>query len=372
MQLLLECAKAVDNDHEKARIVLPKLEAQATRYGDPIQRLAAYFTEALSKRLARAQGLPEPAFRGEECSPRDLTLAYKFMNDACPYFTFAQLTANQAILEAIDGADKVHIVDFGISQGVQWAAMLQAIAGREGRKAPDRIRITGVASPELGENWADSLAATGRRLADFARALKLNLEFRPAEVALDDNTLSAESLGVDDGEVVVVNFMLELCNVLDGAENVSISRVLRLAAQLSPKVALVAEMDAQLNIGPFQKRFVSALHFFSAMFDSLEAGMRRECPHRLRMERWLLGERIHSMVGGPDDGPRRRLQAYSEWRSALEAAHFRLSPLSHYAQSQATILLWRFCESFTLNEQQGSLTLGWQNKPLLTVSAWTI
>ncbi|KAL4582329.1 hypothetical protein LXL04_006876 [Taraxacum kok-saghyz] len=34
--------------------------------------------------------------------------------DACPYFKFAHLTANQAIIEATENADKIHIVDFGI------------------------------------------------------------------------------------------------------------------------------------------------------------------------------------------------------------------------------------------------------------------
>eukprot|EP00250_Pteridium_aquilinum_P007145 c16929_g1_i1 orf=237-2420(-) len=372
MQLLLECAKAVENDHQKAAILIPQLKIQASRYGDPIQRLAAYFTEALCRRLARAQGRGEVSFLGGECSAQELTLAYKEMNVACPYFTFAQLTANQAILEAIDGAETVHIVDFGISQGVQWAAMLQAIAAREGRTPPNKITITGVASPELGEKRADSLAATGRRLSDFARNLNLNLEFRQAPVALDDATLSTHMFHIKTGEVVIVNFMLELCNLLDGAAEEAVARTLRVAAQLCPRVATVAEMDAHLNTGPFQKRFVSALHFFSAMFDSLEAGMSRDSVHRLCMERWLLGERIHTMVGGHDDGPRRRLQAHAGWCAALQAANFRPCPLSHYAFSQARILLWNFCDSFTLNEQQGSLSLGWQNKPLLTVSAWTM
>ncbi|MCO5602631.1 hypothetical protein L7F22_056765 [Adiantum nelumboides] len=372
MQLLLECAKAVENDHKKAEIVIPQLEARANRFGDPIQRLAAYFTEALCMRLARSQGRGEVDCAGNECSPQELTLAYKAMNETCPYFTFAQLTANQAILEAIEGAERVHIVDFGISQGVQWAAMLQAIAAQEGRKPPNRITITGVASPELGDKRIDSLSATGRRLSEFARHLNLNLEFRHAPVGLDDPTLSANMFRIEEGEVVIVNFMLELCNLLDGAADTAVFHTLDVAAKLRPRVVTVAEMDAQLNVGPFHKRFVSALHFFSAMFDSLEEGMNRDSMHRLCMERSLLGERIHTMVGGQDDGPRRRLQTHADWRNALQAANFQPHPLSYYAVSQAHILLWRFCESFTLNEQQGSLSLGWQNKPLLNVSAWTI
>lgn len=376
MQLLLEGAKAVENDHPKAAMVISQVKVLASRHGDPIQRLAAYFAEALSCRLARAQGTAELACPRVDGSAQELTLAYLAMNEACPYFIFAQLTANQAILEAIEGADKVHIVDFGISQGVQWAAMLQAIAAREGRIPPSRITITGVASPELGgkrrADSLDSLAATGRRLSDFAHNLNLNLEFRHTLVALDDSALAPHMFHIEAGEVVVVNFMLELCNLLDGADNVAVARTLRVAAELSPKVITIAEMDARLNTGPFQKRFVSALHFFSAMFDSLEAGMSRDSVHRLCMERWLLGERILTMVGGQDEGPRRRIQTHADWCAAFQAANFQPCSLSHYAASQARILLWNYCDSFTLNEQQGCLSLGWQSKPLLTVSAWTV
>ncbi|KAH7434689.1 hypothetical protein KP509_06G030600 [Ceratopteris richardii] len=371
MQLLLECAKAIENDRQKAETLIPQLKAQATRYGDPIQRLASYFTDALSKRLARAQGRGEVDHAKCECSAQELTLAYKAMNEACPYFTFAQLTANQAILEAIQGADRVHIVDFGISQGVQWAAMLQAIATQEGQKLPSQITITGVASPELRKN-GESLAATGHRLSEFAQHFDLNLEFRQAPVALDDPMLSSNMFHIQDGEVVIVNFMLELCHLLDGAANEAVPHILNVAAKLSPCIVTLSEMDAPLNVGPFQKRFVSALYFFSAMFDSLEAGMNRDSMHRLCMERWFLGEYIHTMVGGHDNGPRRRWQTHAEWRKALEGAGFELQPLSNYAISQARILLLPFCESFTLNEQQGSLSLGWQHRPLLNVSAWTV
>lgn len=50
-------------------------------------------------------------------------------------------TANQSILEATENERYVHIIDFGIVQGVQWAALLQALATRLAGK-PERIRIS--------------------------------------------------------------------------------------------------------------------------------------------------------------------------------------------------------------------------------------
>lgn len=387
MQLLLECAKTVDSDHERARSVLPKLRALSTKSGDPIQRLGAYFTEALSKRLARSRGdvTTDNQRADEQSTTEELTLAYKAMNDACPYFTFAQLTANQAILEAIEEAEKVHIVDFCITRGEQWAALLQAIASKGGRK-PCRVRITGIWGADLavGIN-KEAILATGRRLEEFGSLVDLKVEFTAAEVVLKEAELVAEELKIENGEVVAVNFTMVLCNLLgkaanfggcsssDGLPDVAVAQILQLAKRLQPKITTLAEMTAGLHSCPFEKRFVNALHFYSAMFDSLEASMRRDCPNRRRMERFLLGDQIDSMVGAPEGLPRRRLQTAQEWKTAMESAGFLTKPLSHYAVSQARILLWRFCDSFTLNEEEGSLalSLGWQNKSLLTVSSWS-
>ncbi|KAI9112663.1 hypothetical protein K1719_016329 [Acacia pycnantha] len=89
----------------------------------------------------------------------ELTLSYKALNDACPYSKFAHLTANQAILEATEGASMIHIVDFGFVQGVQWAAFLQAFATRSSGK-PTSIRIYGI--PAVSGNISSCFFACHR------------------------------------------------------------------------------------------------------------------------------------------------------------------------------------------------------------------
>ncbi|KAK1679470.1 hypothetical protein QYE76_040318 [Lolium multiflorum] len=61
-------------------------------------------------------------------------------------------------------ATKIHIVHFGVVQGIQWAALLQALATRpEGKLS--RVRISGVPSPYLGPHPAASLRLLAGRLA---------------------------------------------------------------------------------------------------------------------------------------------------------------------------------------------------------------
>ncbi|THU71954.1 hypothetical protein C4D60_Mb04t06990 [Musa balbisiana] len=376
LESLLQCARLADSDPHLATKSLIHVRESASELGDPTERVAFYFAEALHRRLLGAQRkhpLPTSAPQPPplDSSPEEFTLCYKVLNDACPYFKFAQLTANQAIIEATESAGRIHIVDFGIVQGVQWPSLLQALATRPSGK-PSKVRISGIPAPALGgAALATSLAATGNRLRDFAALLDLDFEFDCILTPIPE--IAASTFRVDPDELVVVNFVLQLSQLL-GDSPEPVERVLRVAKSLGPRIVTLAEYEASLNHAGFVDRFGAALGHYAAVFESLDPAMGRDAAERARMERVLIGHRILEAVGPFEEQNRRvRMAPKEEWRAVMERCGFSSVPLSNYAVSQAKLLLWNYNYSsrYTLlDSPPPCLTLAWGDRPLLTVSSW--
>lgn len=139
--------------------------------------------------------------------------------------------------------------------------------------------------------------------------------------------------------------------------------------RLAPKVVTVVEQDLS-HAGSFLGRFVEAIHYYSALFDSLGASYGEESEERHVVEQQLLSREIRNVlaVGGPS---RSGEVKFHNWREKLQQCGFKPLSLAGNAATQATLLLGMFpSDGYTLVEDNGTLKLGWKDLCLLTASAW--
>lgn len=140
-------------------------------------------------------------------------------------------------------------------------------------------------------------------------------------------------------------------------------------------------------------RFTDSLHYFAAMFDSLDDCLPLDSAERLRIEKKVLGKEIKAMLNYYDvdgvDCP--KYERMETWKARMESHGFKGTEVSSKALIQAKLLLKMRTQYCPLQfEDDGSggggggsggfrvaerdegraISLGWQNRFLLTVSAW--
>ncbi|XP_008804655.2 protein SCARECROW 2-like [Phoenix dactylifera] len=355
LSLLLQCAEAVAGDNlDDANRLLLEISELSTPFGTSAQRVAAYFSEAMSARIVSScLGLYGPLSSVPHRAR--LASAFQLFNGISPFVKFSHFTANQAIQEAFEREDRVHIIDLDIMQGLQWPGLFHILASRPG--GPPRVRLTGLGSS------MEALEATGKRLSDFAQTLGLHFEFCP--VAEKVGNLDPDRLGVNRREALAVHWLHHSLYDVTGSD----TNTLWLLQRLAPKVVTIVEQDLS-QAGSFLGRFVEAIHYYSALFDSLGASYGEDSPERHIVEQQLLSREIRNVlaVGGP---ARTGEVKFGNWREKLSQSGFRGISLAGNAAAQATLLLGMFpSDGYTLIEESGALKLGWKDICLLTASAW--
>ncbi|PKA52809.1 Scarecrow-like protein 18 [Apostasia shenzhenica] len=368
-QLLIRCAELIHHaDLPAARRAISLLSAASSPFGDSADRIVHQFTRALSLQVDRlslqsplSTSFPSAAGDTDEA----IQSSYLHLNQITPFLRFAHLTANQAILEAVDGHRRIHILDFDTSHGVQWPPLLQAIADRSDPSDPPSIRITGTGTD------MDVLRRTAHRLHFFANSLNLPFHFHPLLVPSSlptsaANSTSFASFQLHSGETLAVNCVFFLHKLIKNEPDCyrDVRSFLRSIRALNPAVVTMAEREASHNSPAFLQRFIEALEHYTVVFESLEATLPPTSRERMVVERVWLGREIAAVVAGED-----RFERFEKWEEMMRAAGLTAAPLSPFAVSQARLLLRLHypSEGYQLQVVRDSCFLGWQTKPLFSV-----
>ncbi|CAL4889385.1 unnamed protein product [Urochloa decumbens] len=385
--LVLACAGLLHRgDADGARRAAGELLSSADPRGDAADRLAHHFARALARRAddhhkaagadaSAAADVPPPVVTAAAPS----ATAYLAYNQIAPFLRFAHLTANQAILDAAAAASgarrRLHIVDLDAAHGVQWPPLLQAIADRaDPDLGPPEVRITGAGADP------DVLLRTGDRLRAFASSLNLPFRFHPLHLPFTAAAAASAGLELHPDETLAVNCVLFLHKLNGDGE---IAAFLSWVKSMNPAVVTIAEREESSIIGggggggdcpeeDLRRRVAAAMDYYAAVFDALEATAPPGSADRLAVEHEVLGREIDAAVAAPARGGGGRARGFESWAAAARAAGLLPRPLSAFAVSQARLLLRLHypSEGYVAEEARGACFLGWQTRPLMSVSSW--
>ncbi|CAO2046901.1 unnamed protein product [Urochloa humidicola] len=358
LEELAAAAKATEAGNSiGAREILARLNHQLPPLGKPFLRSASYLKEALL--LALAEG-HHGACR--LTSPLDVALklaAYKSFSDLSPVLQFTNFTATQALLDEIAGstASCIHVIDFDLGVGGQWASFLQELAHRRGAggAALPFVKLTAFVSD--ASHHPLELRLTRDNIAQFAADLGIPFEFS----AVNADTINPSELISSTGDEDVAVVLPVGCS----ARAPPLPAILRLVKQLGPKIVIAVDHGGDRADLPFSQHFLNCFQSCVFLLDSLDAaGI--DADSACKIEKFLIQPRIEDAVLG-----RGKVDKPMAWRNAFAAAGFAPVPPSNLAEAQADCLLKRVqVRGFHVEKCGVGLTLYWQRGELVTVSAW--
>ncbi|KAL5207183.1 hypothetical protein ABZP36_031618 [Zizania latifolia] len=361
-QLLLDelaaAAKAAEAGNSVgAREILARLNQQLPSLGKPFLRSASYLKEALLLALADSHHGPSGI-----TSPLDIALklaAYKSFSDLSPVIQFANFTATQALLDEIGGTATscIHVIDFDLGVGGQWASFLQELAHRRGAGgvALPLLKLTAFVS--TASHHPLELHLTQDNLSQFALELGIPFEFNAVSF---DSFNPVELISATGDEVVAVSLPVGCSACVP-----PLPVILRVVKQLGPKIVVAIDRGADRSDLPFTQHFLNCFQSCVFLLDSLDAaGI--DVDSASKIERFLVQPRIEDAVLG-----RHKAHKAMPWRSVFAVAGFKPVPLSNIAEAQADCLLKRVqVRGFQVEKRGAALTLYWQRGELVSISSW--
>lgn len=367
---LLRAAECFDsNQLQLAQAILERLNPRL-RYplGKPLQRAAFYFKEALQTLLATA-GSDRTARLSPWSEIVQTIRTYKAFSRISPIPLFSNFTTNQALLEALHGSNFIHIVDFDIGLGGQYASFMKEISDRSAEPCkannPPFLRVTAI----VPEEYAIESRLIKENLSQFAQELKIRLQvdfvlFRTFEV------ISFKAIKFMEGEKTALVLSPTIFRRLSSTNNNNIATFVGDLRRVSPSVVVFADSEGWTEgagAASFRRNFVNSLEFYSLMFESLDAAVGGGgCGGDWirKIETVLLRPRILAAV----EAAGRRVPP---WREVFCGAGMRPVQLSQFADFQAECLLGEVhVRGFQVAKRQAELVLCWHERPMVSTSAW--
>ncbi|XP_038719190.1 DELLA protein RGL1-like [Tripterygium wilfordii] len=361
--LLASAEKVSKREFERAGRLLRQCDWVSSKTGNPVQRVVYHFSEALHVKIDRGS-----MGSGNKVSTKDIfevvmrpssvAVAYR---QQVPFCQVEQFAGIQAIVENVAEAKKVHIIDLGLKYGVQWTALMQALATRH--ECPlELLKITavGTSSKEIEDS--------GKWLVGFAQNINLPFSFMVASIS-DVLDLKKDQFKLDDEEATAVYCEFFLWTMI--GQPGLLDSLMGVIRKIKPCIMVVIEVESNINSPDFVSRFIEDLFYAGAYFDCFEACMERDAINRFILES-IFGQAMKNIIVSEGEERRVRHVKIDVWRAFFSRFGMEETYLSMSSLFQADQMVKNFGreKSCTLDMNGKSLIIGWKGTQLHSLSIW--
>jgi hypothetical protein len=379
-ELLNPCAAAITGGNlNRVQHLLYVLHELASTTGDANHRLAAHGLRALTQHLSSSSSTTSGTITFASTEPRFFQKSLLKFYEVSPWFSFPNNIANASILQVLaeepNNSRSLHILDIGVSHGVQWPTFLEALSRRPGGPPPlVRLTVVTASSTENDQNMETpfSIGPCGdnfsSRLLGYAQSINVNLQINK----LDNHplqTLNAQSVDTSPDETLIVcaQFRLHRLNHNTPDERSEFLKVLR---DMEPKGVILSENNMECccsSCGDFATGFSRRVDYLWRFLDSTSSAFKgRESDERRMME----GEAAKALTN------QREMNGGKEkWCERMKEAGFTGEVFGEDAIDGGRALLRKYDNNWEMKvEEENTTTVGlwWKGQPVSFCSLWKL
>ncbi|KAK7349301.1 hypothetical protein VNO77_06561 [Canavalia gladiata] len=380
-QLLNPCALAITGGNlNRVQHLLYVLHELASPTGDANHRLAAHGLRALTHHLSSSSSSTTSSgpitFASTE--PRFFQKSLLKFYEVSPWFSFPNNIANSSILQVVgeepNNSRTLHILDIGVSHGVQWPTFLEALSRRPGGPPPlVRLTVVTASSTENDQNMDTpfSIGPPGdnfsSRLLGFAQSMNVNLQIK----RIDNHqlqALNAECIDTSPDEIFVVcaQFRLHHLNHNSPDERSEFLKVLR---EMEPKGVIISENNMECccnSCGNFATGFSRRVEYLWRFLDSTSSAFKgRESDERRVME----GEAAKALTN-----QREMNEGKERWCERMKESGFVGEIFGEDVMDGARALLRKYDSNWEMKVEDNNTCVGlwWKGQPVSFCSLWKL
>ncbi|XAR49889.1 hypothetical protein NMG60_11004063 [Bertholletia excelsa] len=378
-QLLNPCALAITaGNPTRVQHLLYVLHELASPSGDANHRLASHGLRALTHHLASpGSSVSIGSITFASTKPQFFQKSLLRFDEVSPWFMFPNKIANNSILQVLGEQNRsrnLHILDIGVSHGVQWPTLLEALSRRPGGPPP-LVRLTVVSAAsgdhDRSSNVPFAIGPPGHsyssQLLCFAKSMNINLQINRLDNHQLEN-LNAQIINSSSDETLVVcaQFRLHLLSHNNPDSRTEFLRVLR---SLEPTGVILSDnnIDCSCNYcGDFATGFSRRVDYLWRFLDSTSAAFKgRESDERRLME----GEAAKALTNTNEMN-----EGKEKWCERMRRAGFVGKVFGEDTIDEARALLRKYDSNWEMRveERDGSVGLWWKGQPVSFCSLWKL